>query len=158
MPEVSLTKINPAFMTRQIAWMLSSKQGVQIHITSSNPLRPENKLTDWVETVLRQFEAGTSEAMMIEDAELHPVFRFMAPLKTEQVLLEVSRKAGVQGRRYQGRYKYGFLLYPLSGCNTKYNNADVSWSHSVFDSMPCCCLCNRQETCYKHFPSAGRNA
>jgi len=41
-----LTKINPALMTRQIAEIAVQESNVQYHLTSMNPIRPENKADD----------------------------------------------------------------------------------------------------------------
>jgi len=40
---LKLTKINPAFMTRQIAEIAVREKGVQFHITSLLPIRPGNE-------------------------------------------------------------------------------------------------------------------
>ena len=39
----SLTLVNPAFMTRQIAELAEKAEGVKFHITSLKPIRPANK-------------------------------------------------------------------------------------------------------------------
>ena len=44
---IKLTKINPAFMTRQIAEIAAKEKVVQFHITSLKPIRPGNKPADW---------------------------------------------------------------------------------------------------------------
>jgi len=43
---LTLTKINPSFMTRQIAEIAMAQEGIQLHITSLRPLRPENEATE----------------------------------------------------------------------------------------------------------------
>ena len=58
---LKLTKINPAFMTRQIAEIAASRNGVQFHITSLKPIRAANKHTDWERVWLESFEKGFSE-------------------------------------------------------------------------------------------------
>jgi two-component system NtrC family sensor kinase len=55
-----LTKINPAFMTRQIAELAASKRGVQFHITSLKPIRPQNKPMAWEKDWLASFDQGTN--------------------------------------------------------------------------------------------------
>ena len=52
---IKLTKINPAFMTRQIAEIAVQESGVQFHITSLKPIRPANKATDWEAEWLASF-------------------------------------------------------------------------------------------------------
>lgn len=44
--QLTLTRINPAFMTRQMAELAAANgQDIAIHITSLKPLRPENRAT-----------------------------------------------------------------------------------------------------------------
>ncbi|WP_161630009.1 diguanylate cyclase [Desulfogranum mediterraneum] len=82
-----LTKINPAFMTRQIAEIAQEGQGVQFHITSLNPLRPENKATPLEASYLEQFEDGLREGGEMMSRGGRSDFFYMAPLFTEQACL-----------------------------------------------------------------------
>jgi uncharacterized iron-regulated protein len=45
-----LTKINPAYMTRMIAELAQENENITLHITSLNPIRPDNAPLPW-ETV-----------------------------------------------------------------------------------------------------------
>lgn len=74
-----LTKVNPAFMTRQIADLAEKMDGVKFHITSLNPVRPANKADAWEEETLRAFESGTKDRLSFVANEA-PVHRYMAPL------------------------------------------------------------------------------
>jgi hypothetical protein len=58
---LKLTKVNPAFMTRQIADIAAKREGIHFHITSLNPIRPDNKPTPDEESVLKAFENGAQE-------------------------------------------------------------------------------------------------
>lgn len=78
---VTLTKINPAFMTRQIAEISSqSKDGIQFHITSLNPIRPDNKAETWEKNWLQTFEQGATEQGVFLTDNSKSFFRYMAPL------------------------------------------------------------------------------
>lgn len=57
----SLTLINPAYMTRQIHELQLQTEGVLGHITSLNPIRPENKADEWETKALKTFENGNKE-------------------------------------------------------------------------------------------------
>ncbi len=57
-----LTKINPAYMTRQLSELATQHNGVQFHITSFNPIRPENKPDGWERQNLFSFEQGIQES------------------------------------------------------------------------------------------------
>ncbi len=102
---VQLTKINPAFMTRQLAEISAQKENVHFHITSLNPIRPENKAEDWEREWLADFEKGIQErGMFWEDSDnIH--FRYMAPLFVKKECLKCH---GIQG------YKIGDIRGGIS--------------------------------------------
>jgi signal transduction histidine kinase/DNA-binding response OmpR family regulator len=80
-----LAKLNPAYMTRQIAELAQRKGGVQFHITSEQPNRPQNAPDAWERSALGLLRRGKTEAgeMVTTPAGRH-TFRFFGPLWTEQ--------------------------------------------------------------------------
>ncbi|MDM8538365.1 DUF3365 domain-containing protein [Desulfobacterales bacterium HSG17] len=58
---MKLTKINPAYMTRQIGEIAKQKKQVWFHITSANPIRTENAADQWELRSLKLFTSGKSE-------------------------------------------------------------------------------------------------
>jgi len=91
---MKLTKINPAYMTRQISEIARKKGDVLYHITSLNPIRPENKPDDWERRALESFERGDTSQFELVDMDTAHLFRFMAPLKVEQSCLQCHAKQG----------------------------------------------------------------
>lgn len=91
---IKLTKINPAFMTRQIAEIASREKGVLFHITSLKPLRPANKPSDWERIWLESFEKGSNERGGFVQNGSDTSFRYMAPLVTENSCLKCHAKQG----------------------------------------------------------------
>lgn len=91
---IALTRINPAYMTRQIAELAALENGVKFHITSLKPIRPANKAMAWEEEWLRSFEQGAGEqGGFVRDGD-RSFFRYMAPLKVEQSCLQCHAKQG----------------------------------------------------------------
>lgn len=97
------TKVNPAYMTRQIAEVAELSSGVRLHITSLKPLRPENRADDWETRILRVFErdAGIREYMEFVDhydfgGRMMPAHRYMAPLHVKKHCLQCHEKQGYQ--------------------------------------------------------------
>ena len=91
---LTLTRINPAYMTRQLSEIAMAQEGMQFHITSLQPLRPENKATEREEILLKMFTTGTTEAgFFIEEAK-KTFFFYMAPLKTEKACLACHTEQG----------------------------------------------------------------
>jgi len=78
-----LVLINPAYMSRQIADRSSTK-GARLRITSSKPLRPENRADVWEEAALRSISLGQHEVFKLDEAAPGlQNFRYMAPLLAE---------------------------------------------------------------------------
>lgn len=75
-----LTKINPAYMTRQIAEIVRERDHVVFHITAEDPIRPANKPDEWEALALEQFKQGIKEKSEFINLEGGTIFRFMAPL------------------------------------------------------------------------------
>lgn len=90
-----LTKINPAYMTRQLAELAKkNKDGIQFHITSLRPIRPGNRATAWEKKWLESFEKGVKEqGEFIKDGKI-AWFRYMAPLITKTECLQCHAKQG----------------------------------------------------------------
>ena len=89
---VLLTKINPAFMTRQISEIAEKKGGIKYHITSLNPIRPKNKADKWETKALKEFEKGKKQ--VIEYFETDTIFKFMSPLIVNDVCMKCHAKQG----------------------------------------------------------------
>jgi diguanylate cyclase (GGDEF)-like protein len=92
-----LTLINPAFMTRLISQIAEEKNNIVFHITSLNPIRPENLAEDWESQALKLFEDETSKEFyeyILSDQTTY--FRYMAPLITESACLACHEKQGYQ--------------------------------------------------------------
>ena len=91
---LTFTKVNPAFMTRQLSEIAEKQQGVHFHITSLNPIRPENKATPFEEKALKSFENGLgATGEIIHNGSISNYF-FMAPIKTEKACLKCHAKQG----------------------------------------------------------------
>lgn len=76
-----LTRVNPAYMTRQISEIADRQSNVRFHLTSRDPIRPENKALPWEEEWLKDFENGVKDrSAFVANAE-GETFRYMAPLE-----------------------------------------------------------------------------
>ncbi len=91
-----LTKINPAYMTRQLANIASRQKGIKFHITSLKPIRPQNKPNRWEKEWLETFDLGADEQGAFFTGEPGPSFRYMAPLLVEESCLQCHSKQGYE--------------------------------------------------------------
>lgn len=110
---LKLTKINPSYMTRQIA-ELSAKNGtgIQFHITSLRPIRPENKANDWEEKWLQSFEQGVKEQGAFYQDGQTTWFRYMAPLLVGPECLNCHAQQGYKEGDIRGGISVS-LPYPV---------------------------------------------
>lgn len=113
----TLTKINPAYMTRQISELSAQHIGAQVHITSLNPIRPANKATPWERKALKSFESGVKEVGLFRDGN----YRYMAPLITQKSCLQCH---GDQG------YKIGDIRGGIS-ITLPYNRYASLWPRII---------------------------
>lgn len=93
---IEMTKVNPAYMTRQVHELGATYSGVLGHITSLDPLRPENRADAWETEALKSFEKGHREVSSIEWMEGVEYLRLMRPLVVEQSCLQCHAQQGYQ--------------------------------------------------------------
>lgn len=102
-----LTLMNPAYMIRQVFEVgQSSIFAPGGHITSLNPIRPENAPDPWEARALAAFESGTGEVGEFLALDGKPVYRYMRPLRTERPCLKCH---GAQGYR-EGMVRGGISI------------------------------------------------
>ena len=88
------TKINPAYMTRQIAELSEERRGYRFRIISLKPLNPLNRPDPWEAGALRAFDLGGGEQTTIAGRGEERSFRLIAPLMTEQACLRCHARQG----------------------------------------------------------------
>ena len=94
--DTMLTLINPAYMTRQVHELGFETMGMRGHITSLNPIRPENAADSWETGALQAFEAGEDEVSSVEEIDGDRYLRLMRPLVTEEGCLKCHAAQGYQ--------------------------------------------------------------
>ncbi|MDD5284238.1 MAG: PAS domain S-box protein [Desulfuromonadaceae bacterium] len=90
-----LTLVPTALISRQLFELAPKQAGIpKGHITSLNPIRPENAPDAWEMKALKAFEQGKKEE--VEPILVHgePHLRFMRPLVTEKSCLECHAAQG----------------------------------------------------------------
>jgi signal transduction histidine kinase len=105
---IKLTKINPAYMTRQIAEINKSQNDLQFHITSINPIRPGNKADAWETKALLSFENGTQDVLELVKNDSLSQYRYIAPLVTEKSCLKCHAFQGYKVGDIRGGISISF--------------------------------------------------
>ncbi len=80
---VPLTLVNPEYMIRQVYEIKTGPNSALGHITSLDPIRPENAANAWEAEALHAFERGRSEVSSVEEIDGKPYLMLMRPMITE---------------------------------------------------------------------------
>lgn len=86
-----LVRLNPAYMTRQIAERFQSKT-MNFHICSLSPKRPGNRPDQWEASALLDFDAGKTERFQMVPGRGGTYYRYMAPLRAEESCLQCHQR------------------------------------------------------------------
>jgi len=108
-----LTLVNPAYMTRQVHELAEDVYGVRGHITSLDPIRPENAADVWEIEALVSFEQGETEISGIEQMDNGEYMRLMRPLVTEASCLKCHAVQGYQEGDIRGGISVSIPMNPL---------------------------------------------
>ena len=108
-----LTLINPAYMTRQVNEMAKKEHGPQGHITSLNPIRPENVPDQWETEALKAFEGGLKEVTAVEKLSGDDHMRIMRVFVTEQGCLKCHASQGYKVGDIRGGISVSIPMKPL---------------------------------------------
>jgi|GEM_PF-1483569 len=110
-----LTLINPAYMARQVNELAKEESLFtgRAHITSLQPLRPENAADPWEANALRSFEGGAHEVSAVVTMDGKPYMRLMSPLITEKPCLKCHGAQGYTVGSVRGGASVSIPIQPL---------------------------------------------
>jgi PAS domain S-box-containing protein len=117
----SLTRINPAYMTRQAYEMGAELYGVSGHITSLKPIRPSNIPDPWEAQALEGFQRGMKEVSSIEEMGGQAYLRLMRPLVTEKACLKCHAEQGYKMGDIRGGISVAIPMAPLWAMEQAHN-------------------------------------
>ncbi len=126
-----LTKINPAYMTRQVHELGHEEYGSIGHITSIDPIRPENAPDAWEIQALKAFEQGMEEVSSIEEIEGKAYMRLMRPLITTKECLQCHAVQGYREGDIRGGISISIPMAPLWAIK-KSHTRGVYIGHALF--------------------------
>jgi len=110
---VKLTKMNPAYMTRQVHELAAQVYGIQGHITSLKPIRPANAPDPWESQALEAFQRGELEVSSVEEMADQAYLRLMRPLFTEQECLTCHAAQGYKLGDIRGGISVSLPMAPF---------------------------------------------
>ncbi len=110
---MKLTLINPAYMTRLVHELGRKESGIKGHITSLNPIRPENRADEWEARALKQLAKGPAKVVELQDINGGVHLRYMGPLVTEKGCLKCHRNQGYSVGTVRGGISISVPMEPL---------------------------------------------
>ena len=109
---IELTLINPAYMMRQVHELGGELNDERRHITSLNPIRPQNAPDAWESEALKAFENGVTEVSSVETSQDTQYLRLMIPLITEEACLKCHAIQGYKVGEIRGGLSVSISLIP----------------------------------------------
>jgi PAS domain S-box-containing protein len=123
-----LTLVNPAYMTRQVNQMSADINSGLSHLTSLNPVRPENSPDPWEKRALTFFERGTKEINSVERMAGKEYMRLMRPFPVEKDCLKCHARQGYKEGDIRGGISASVPMGPLWAIEKPYI-IDISIAH-----------------------------
>lgn len=96
------TKINPAYMTRQVSELMGSQGGLSFRLTSLKPIRPGNAPDSWEAQALHNFERGEKEVLDRVELGGTDSFRYLGRLVIEDACLQCHANQGYRRGEVRG--------------------------------------------------------
>ncbi len=108
-----LTRMNPSYMTRQVHEIAEKASGVRGHLTSLNPIRPENAADPWETKALKDLHAGREEVTEVREMDGQDYMRLIRPLITEPRCLKCHSQQGYRTGDIRGGISISVPMAPL---------------------------------------------
>ncbi|MGB9081646.1 MAG: response regulator [Desulfuromonadaceae bacterium] len=123
-----LTLINPAYMTRQV-YDLAKEANTDIgtgHLTSLNPIRPENIPDPWEKKALDSFDKGVREVSEMVKIDGQPFMRLMQAFVTEKSCLKCHSFQGYKEGDIRGGLSVTIPVGPLIEATSRNISGDMA--------------------------------
>ncbi len=129
---VELTKLNPAYMTRQLSEVARKSNSIIFHITSLKPLNPGNTPDPWEKAALLSFEKDISEVLDYFPEGDTPVYRYMGPLLTKKACLKCHEKQGYEVGDVRGGISVTMPAEPIISTQQSARDQVISINFAAF--------------------------
>lgn len=93
-PDLTLTMINPAYMTRQLYELANMQNKISGHLVSLNPINPQNQADSWEIKALSALGQESDEYFEFIEKDGHEFLRMIRSLKTETACLKCHAEQG----------------------------------------------------------------
>ncbi|MDD2366579.1 MAG: diguanylate cyclase [Desulfuromonadaceae bacterium] len=130
----ALTLINPAYMTRQV-YQLAKESGssaATAHLTSLNPIRPENFPDPWERKALESLKSGGEEISEMLEIDGKPFIRFMRVFITEKSCLKCHAVQGYKIGDIRGGLCVTLPVQPLAEATRSQLYSDLTTHGAIW--------------------------
>jgi PAS domain S-box-containing protein len=108
-----LTLMNAAYVLRQVHELANTSYGAKGHLTSPNPLRPENGPDAWEANALQQFSPEKPVVSSVVNNEGQTFLRYMRPLYVEDTCLKCHAVQGYKVGELRGGISITLPMRPM---------------------------------------------
>lgn len=108
-----LTLINPASMTRMVHDIALEREGIIRHITSLEPISPQNAADEWETEALRRLQSGEEEVSGISAIDGTSHMRLIRPLVTKEDCLQCHAAQGYKVGDIRGGISVSVPMEPF---------------------------------------------
>ena len=98
----ALERVGPEAMTREISELARDDERFSFHITSLDPLNPDNAADAWERTALEGFGRGEAERAEVAPSAGGVRFRLMKPIRVEKSCLACHAQQGYRDGDIRG--------------------------------------------------------
>ncbi len=123
-----LTLMNPAYMVRQLNEVSGDDYGVGGHITSLNPLRPENAADEWETKALKSFGQGAMEALDFSEINGKPYIRLMQAMIVKKPCLKCHAVQGYKEGDVRGGVSFSMSMNDILAVQKKHGTSVLMYS------------------------------
>jgi PAS domain S-box-containing protein len=107
-----MTLINPAYMTRQVHEIAQEQDGIRGHMTSLDPIRPENAPDAWETDALLAFEDGAREVSEVVMMDGEDTMRYMQAMMMEADCMVCHEEQGYEVGSVRGGISVAVPMQP----------------------------------------------
>lgn len=108
-----LTKLNPAYMTRQISDITRQRSSIVFHLTGLDPINPANAPDTWEEQALRGLSGKGEKIDMTTTPQGEKIFRYISTLAIEPRCLGCHERYGDKLGSQRGGISVSMPAQPL---------------------------------------------
>lgn len=124
-----LTRLNPAYMTRQLSGVIEREAGVRLRLTSLKPLNPDNAPDAWQRQALQDFDAGTTKSDFTIGSEGGVAYgRYIAPLPVTAACMACHAVQGYKVGDVRGGLAVEWSVQPLLDA-MQHTRKHLLWEH-----------------------------